>query len=175
MTKQPLELEVRDEENRTLSVGSVSLTPSIDEDYWQYRVRITDKQSVVGFPKFSTIGIGFAVEDDWNTNLPYTCKTAEIVDHIFHNAGDRAITRDVVAHAVSLIQQRAKADRTHPRPEYWYSATLAEQFDHGRNGLIMRESGGALLRHEERGWYIFHGEMPSDAVRLVPESDEDNG
>ena len=106
-----LTLERRPEIDRTIHVGPVSLTPLIDEGYWQYRVRLTDAQAVVGFPKFSTIGIGFAVEDDWNTNLPYTCGTKEIRKHIWHNRGDDAITKAQVDGAVRLIQDAATADR----------------------------------------------------------------
>lgn len=99
-----LTLETREQANETATAGPVSLTPFVNEDYWQYRVRLTDKQAIVGFPKFFTIGIGFAVEDDWNTNLPYTCTAEEIYEHIKHNAGDETITRDDCLTAIGLIQ-----------------------------------------------------------------------
>lgn len=38
------------------------MAPPIDEDYWLFRVKLSKKQSIVGFPKYNTIGIGFAVE-----------------------------------------------------------------------------------------------------------------
>lgn len=87
------------------------MTPALDEDYWAYRVRLTDVQAVVGFPKFTTIGIGFAVEDeDWNTNLPWTVEATTIAGHIEKNAGDDTITRwDIVA-AVTLIQNAVRED-----------------------------------------------------------------
>lgn len=112
-----LTLEKRAQDDTTLMLGSdsgvtVMATPAIDEDYWEYRVRLTERQSVVGFPKFLTIGIGFAVEDyDWNTNLPYQCDTDEIVNHIWKNRGDESITRESVVEAVRLIQAAAVADR----------------------------------------------------------------
>lgn len=106
-----LTLEVRGEEDRTVHVGPVSLTPSIDEDYWAYRVRLSDRQAIVGFPKFGTVGIGFAVEEDWNTNLPYGCATEEIYEHIEHNKGDEAITREDCIAAIEMIRQRVTADR----------------------------------------------------------------
>lgn len=110
-----LTLERRSQVDRTTTLGAdratVSLTPRIDEDYWTYRVRLTETQAVVGFPKFSTIGIGFAVEDDWNTNLPYKCDTEQIVVHICHNAGDPAITPLMIAEAVDLIRRAAYEDR----------------------------------------------------------------
>ena len=68
--------------------GGIAITPAIGEDYWAYRVRLSEAQAIVGFPKFFTVGIGFAQEEDWNTNLPYTCGTEEIYDHIAHNKGD---------------------------------------------------------------------------------------
>lgn len=108
-----LTLERRDQRDGTkiASGGMVLATPDIDEDYWSYRVRLTETQAVVGFPKFSTIGIGFAVEEDWNTNLPYVCETVEIRTHIFHNAGDPEITEEMVDAAIDLIRAAATEDR----------------------------------------------------------------
>lgn len=95
----------------TPSGGGVMLSPALGEDYWLYRVCITEGQAVVGFPKSGVIGVGFAVEEDWNTNLPSSCTTDEIVDHIFHNAGDESITRDDVFKAVHLIQAAVIEDQ----------------------------------------------------------------
>jgi hypothetical protein len=72
---------------------------------------LTGSQAVVGFPKFSTIGIGFAVEEDWNTNLPYSCDVKQIRKHIWHNRGDEAITKAEVDEAIRLIKEAATADR----------------------------------------------------------------
>ena len=94
-------------------VGNIAITPPIDEDYWRYRVRLTDRQAVLGFPKFHTVGIGFAVEDDWNTNLPYTCDATEIYEHIAHNKGDDSISRDDCIAAIRLIQDAVRTDREH--------------------------------------------------------------
>lgn len=87
------------------------VTPTLNEEYWAYRVRLTERQAVIGFPKFTTIGIGFAVEDeDWNTNLPWTVEATTIAGHIEKNKGDDAITRwDIVA-AVTLIQDAVRED-----------------------------------------------------------------
>jgi hypothetical protein len=74
-------------------------------------VRLTPVQSVLGFPKFGTIGVGFAQEVDWNTNLPFTCETDDIVKHIAHNRGDESITRADIAKAVSLIQHAICEDQ----------------------------------------------------------------
>ncbi len=107
-----LQLERRDQANRTPTIGGIAMvTPPIDEDYWAYRVRLSDDQAIVGFPKFMTIGIGFAVEDDWNTNLPYTCDTEKIFQHIKHNKGDDEIADDDVRAAIALVQEAARADR----------------------------------------------------------------
>lgn len=65
------------EADTTIRVGAglVMFTPPLDDEYWLFRVKLTDKQAIVGFPKFGTIGIGFQVEDyDWNTNLPFSCE-----------------------------------------------------------------------------------------------------
>jgi len=106
-----LVLEKKDQSDDTVKAGPISLTPFVDEDYWTYRVQLSEKQAILGFPKFSTIGIGFAVEEDWNTNLPYTCGTEEIYEHIAHNKGDEAISREDCITAISMIQAAAKKDR----------------------------------------------------------------
>lgn len=109
-----LTLERRAEPNRTINHGALSMTPLVEENYWSYRVRITDGQSIIGFPKLSTVGIGFAVEDDWNTNLPYGIRTAKIVRHICHNAGDDSITAAQMCEAVDLIRRAAYEDHGGP-------------------------------------------------------------
>jgi hypothetical protein len=107
-----LTLETKNQQDGTVQIGAMALTPAIDEGYWTYRVRLTDAQAIVGFPKFSTIGIGFAVEDDWNTNLPYTCDAEQIYEHIEHNRGDDSITREDCIAAIRMVQEAAKADRS---------------------------------------------------------------
>ena len=60
------------------------------------------------FPKFSTIGIGFVQEDDWNTNLPYTSTTETIYNHIKHNKKYKQITKAQVIKAIKMLQKAAK-------------------------------------------------------------------
>jgi hypothetical protein len=103
-----LTLERRDQTDRTRRIAGVAITPNINEDYWTYRVRLSDKQAIVGFPKFNTIGIGFAVEEDWNTNFPYTVDAEETFQHIRDNKGDDAISDDDVRAAIALVQQAAR-------------------------------------------------------------------
>lgn len=102
-------LETKTQQNKTTNVGILSMAPLVDEDYWLFRVRLSDKQSIVGFPKFSTIGIGFSIEDDWNTNLPYTCPAKQIYHHIKHNKGDAAITWRDCMKAIIMVQGAAIA------------------------------------------------------------------
>lgn len=105
-----LTLERRDQQNKTPVIGGIMLTPNIDEDYWVYRVRLSETQAIVGFPKFFTVGIGFAVEEDWNTNLPYTCTTDEIFEHIKDNKGDDSISDVDVRAAIALVQAAVRED-----------------------------------------------------------------
>lgn len=100
-------LETKGQRNETAVVGSAMLTPAIDEDYWAWRVRLSETQAILGFPKFTTIGIGFAAEEDWNTNLPYTCSAEQIYDHIEHNKGDDSISRADCLAAIRLVQAAA--------------------------------------------------------------------
>lgn len=104
-------LERASQPDRTRFVGGLMLPPPVGEGYWSYRVRLTDRQAIVGFPKFVTVGVGFAVEADWNTNLPYTCDATEIYEHIAHNKGDEAISREDCITAIRMIQDAVLADR----------------------------------------------------------------
>jgi hypothetical protein len=107
MTVRALILEIKAQPNETAHIGPLMLTPPIDEDYWLFRVRLSEQQAIVGFPKFTTIGIGFAVEDDWNTNLPYTCSTSRIYNHIKHNKGDKSISWRDCQKAICMVQGAA--------------------------------------------------------------------
>jgi hypothetical protein len=106
-----LTLEIKGQADETATVGPIALTPPINEDYWTYRVKLSDTQAIVGFPKFFAIGIGFAQEEDWNTNLPFTCDAEAIYEHIEENKGDEVISREDCLTAIRMIQEAAKADR----------------------------------------------------------------
>jgi hypothetical protein len=106
-----LSLERKNQIDKTAKVGFAQITPPIDEGYWTYRVRLSDAQAIVGFPKFGMVGIGFALEEDWNTNLPSGCSAEEIYEHIAHNKGDDLITREDCVAAIRMIQEAVAADR----------------------------------------------------------------
>ena len=108
-------LEKRSEPDKTPTYqtegGSVlMMTPAIDAEYWAYRVKLHQDQAIIGFPKFGTIGIGFTQEEDWNTNLPYTCEAEEIYNHIKHNKKYDEITKEQVIEAIGMIREQAKKD-----------------------------------------------------------------
>lgn len=84
--------------------NGVLITPPINEDFWMMRVKVSDHQAVVCFPKFGTIGIGFQHEEDWNTNLPYTSEAKAIFNHIAHNKGDDNITDESCVAAIEALQ-----------------------------------------------------------------------
>lgn len=116
MTEQhDLKVERRQQHDATVRLetehgASVMLTPPVEESYWSYRVRLTERQSVLAFPKFGMFAIGFAVEQDWNTNLPASMSAEEIAAHIMHNKGDEAISDESVVAAVRAIQQAIATD-----------------------------------------------------------------
>jgi hypothetical protein len=108
MKKLKLEINARnvrdkEAEERMLASG-IMITPAIDEDYWILRVKLFEDQYINAFHKFSTIGIGFAIEDDWNTNLPYTCDAEKIWNHIKHNRRYIAIKKKRTCRAIRMIQ-----------------------------------------------------------------------
>lgn len=112
-----LVLERREQSDKTLSASAgdatVLITPPITDDYWKYRVRVADGQAVVGFPKFGTIGVGFAEEEDWNTNLPYTSDAESTRKHIWHNRApldDSTESAALVVRAIEMIQEAVAED-----------------------------------------------------------------
>lgn len=113
-----LKLERREQVNNTSTFGVVTITPMINEDYWEYRVVLNDNQAVLGFPKFDTIGIGFAIETNWNTNLPFVCSIDDIFNHIRHNKGDRSIPDWRVVEAITMIREAARDDEQGRFDEY---------------------------------------------------------
>lgn len=120
-------LEIRDQANDTLTISdateAVAFAPGVGRDYWSHRVRLSDEQAMLGFPKFSTVGIGFAVEDgSWNTNLPYSCPTDQILAHIIDNKGDETIDDADVREAIVMIQLAVIDERTEARRPAFNSA-----------------------------------------------------
>lgn len=88
--------------------GSLMICPPVGQDYWIFRVAVSEKQAVVGFPKFGVIGIGFQFEEeDWNTNLPSSSDAEEIYEHIKVNKGAEPTREDCIA-AIKMIQAAAE-------------------------------------------------------------------
>lgn len=111
--KMKLQLEFNEKFHKatdefTVKGVGIFITPPLNEDYWIFRVRLLEDQAVLGFSKFTTIGIGFAEEEDWNTNLPYTCDAVRIYNHIKHNKKYQHITKAHVISAIELVQKASK-------------------------------------------------------------------
>ena len=113
-----LTLEVNDKlkpSKDTLRIGGnavVMITPDINENYWLLRVKLNKKgQAIVGFPKFTTIGIGFSQETNWNTNLPYPMSTEDIYNHIRENKGSKSIKKADCIAAIKMIQEFVTANK----------------------------------------------------------------
>lgn len=113
-----LKIEVNSKRVSDPSMGrSIMITPPIsDDDYWLARVRLFEDQYIKAFPKFGTIGIGFSIEDDWNTNLPYIDRAEpdglraadEIRAHIWHNRRYIAIKKKRTNRAIRMLQEWCK-------------------------------------------------------------------
>ena len=105
--KSKLTLETKEQADGTvrLAGGKALFTPPVGKAYWKFRVQVSKKQAVIGFPKFCTIGIGFQHEKDWNTNLPFTSPAKEIYDHI-HVNGCGAVPSTCIE-AIKMIQAAA--------------------------------------------------------------------
>jgi len=114
MRELVLEIQAREDEPPIVTAGGgiIMITPPISDTYWKYRVQVSEAgQAIIGFPKFSTVGIGFAIENDWNTNLPYTSGANKIFQHIKHNKGDHVIKDSDCLTAIQMIINQATADR----------------------------------------------------------------
>lgn len=115
-----LELEFREFHGgkSTFKSGNhtIMMTPMIDEDYWTFRVKLHEDQAVVAFPKFGTMGIGFAIEEDWNTNLPFQCKTVNICKHILKNKKYEQITEYQIKRAIRILQKACEYYMKHEKP-----------------------------------------------------------
>lgn len=81
------------------------IPPMVHEDYWLFRAQLKHGQAIVAFPKYATLGIGFAQETDWNTNLPAKCEPEEIFQHIRHNKQYEDISDDEVREAISAVRE----------------------------------------------------------------------
>ena len=111
-----MKIEIKEQADKTFvltgRIGSVMLTPDLGEGYWKYRVHLFKDQYLLAFPKFGTIGIGFAIEDeDWNTNLPYTSSSESIASHIIHHHKYPEITKSMVIEAIELLQKTISEER----------------------------------------------------------------
>jgi hypothetical protein len=102
---------------------AIALTPPLDGDYWAYRVKLKHGQAIVAFPKFFTIGCGFAMEEtDWNTNLPISCPTMEIFNHIKCNKKYKDIKNldciaaiEAIKAAIAEVANGGSATRSSPQ------------------------------------------------------------
>ncbi len=94
-------------ENTVISTtrGAIAITPPLDAEYFIARVPLAKDQALVIFPKFFTIGCGFAREEDWNTNLPLAVPAEQIYDHIKHNKRYSEITDEQCISAIRELQQ----------------------------------------------------------------------
>jgi hypothetical protein len=125
-----LELEFREFhcKQHQFKVGecTLAMTPPIDKDYWTFRVKLHKDQAVIAFPKFGTMGIGFAIEEDWNTNLPFRCKTEEICKHIWRNRKYEQITEYKVKRAIKILQKASEYYMKHEKPTEQNIGTLED-------------------------------------------------
>lgn len=94
-------------DGRLDALGMVQITPPINEEFWLLRVKLSEHQAIVAFPKFGVIGCGFAVEKDWNTNLPLVCSTDQLFNHIKHNKGNKGIKDEDCRRAIDLLRDTA--------------------------------------------------------------------
>lgn len=94
----------KSKEEKTLESRGIFITPPVGDGYWMYKVDVGHGQTVIGFPKFGIVGIGFLKEKDWNTNLPSKCEAEKIYRHIAHNKTKGPKKSDCIK-AIQMIQE----------------------------------------------------------------------
>lgn len=94
--------------------NQIMVCPPTGEDYWVFRVKLCKDQAVLGFPKFGMVGVGMALEENGNTNLPlnsnYTplANANRIYSHIKCNKRYKSITHQMIVDAIILIVKGAE-------------------------------------------------------------------
>jgi len=99
---------ISDKDKEGLGLRGIAITPPGlgNDNYWVFRVNLSKDQSIIAFPKFFTLGVGFAKEgSDWNTNLPYSSGAEKIYNHIKINKGDSNIKKKDCVAAIKILQE----------------------------------------------------------------------
>lgn len=80
---------------------------------WLFRVKVSDGQAVIGYPRLSTIGVGFAVEsdDDFGVDAPYDLGVEEIWAAIRVNAG--GVPEGLAVQAIRIVADAAAEARSY--------------------------------------------------------------
>lgn len=132
-----------------IKVGNavIMFTPAISEDYWIMRVKVFRNQAIVAFPKFGLIGVGFAQESDWNTNLPYQTPANQLYKHIEVNKKYKTLTKERCLEAIKMIQEACKQYEKE-KEEKTINLNMKEV-----NNLIMGAVCNAGLRRVRRSQY----------------------
>lgn len=124
---------------------TIAITPPLSEDYWALRVQVSENQAIVGFPKFSTIGIGFQHEDkDWNTNLPFSSAAQKTFDHIKHNRRDAK--KSACLEAIRLIQNAVFTLKMVDDEHLQRSRMLLDESEAIESGKINKDTLTARLK-----------------------------
>lgn len=155
-----LDLQTRDQQDRSLihtSLGVLSLGTSGGDDYWTYRVPLTERQAVIGFPVHGTTGIGFATGET-GVHLPYRAGTEQIMRHIGKYKGDPEIPDEAVRAAIVLIQLRATMDNHTERARKY--AELERVYDASPTVPGAAYAAMAkMLWHAQREVEMLHAEL----------------
>lgn len=82
-----------------------------NKDNWIYRVKLSHKQAVIGYPHQGTIMIAFEHEDHLDLSVSYNQFTPELIyHHIQSNKGDDRIEDDTCVQAIQFIVEAAHHD-----------------------------------------------------------------
>jgi hypothetical protein len=126
----------------------VEFTPRITPKYWRYRVRLSEKQAILGFDKMSTIGIGFEHEIDWNINLPFDCNVDKIFNYVNRNNGDKSISNKDCKEAIKLIQDAVFEDLKNDNITINYICSKCKRVHASRDDFWQEHKTSATVKSE---------------------------
>ena len=143
-----MKLEINPNQVDRTMIGNIAIGQPGDQENWSYKVQLTDKQAIVGFPKFGLIGIAFLVEDsDGNTNKPSGSDAEEIYDWIKENKGDDSISKENSIKAIKMIQRAVKKVKQAESEAVNKKAMEVEPLLIGDNGKIISKKHFKEVTH----------------------------
>jgi len=121
-----------------LGKGAIVMCSPGDQENYVFKVHVSEKQAIVAFSKFGSLGVAFLVEDeDGNRNLPSSSTPEKIYDWIYCNKGDDSITDETCLKAIKKIVKACRELEEINMQSTYEIAMANEDYLKGKNGKIL--------------------------------------